>query len=120
MMSSDSSHEAETARLKLRKLLAELGCSWNDLSDVLAATAAPNFAGDTATSLVEKGVFPRGKPLTPDGKLFWKIADSIPRSNARGGRRILKGPDGPTARLSPRRIGITKRNNRLWQGARGR
>jgi hypothetical protein len=75
MMNSDSSHEAETARQKLRKLLAEHGCSWSDLPDILAAAAAPNFTGDTATSLVDKGVFPRGKPLTPDGKLIWKIAD---------------------------------------------
>jgi hypothetical protein len=40
---------------------------------------------------------------------------------ARTGRRILDGPDPPTiTQLSPRRIGITVRNNRIWQTQRAR
>jgi hypothetical protein len=37
----------------------------------------------------------------------------------RTGRRILDGRDGPTiTRLSPRRIGVSVRNNRIWQQSR--
>jgi len=37
------------------------------------------------------------------------------------GRRILTGGNGPTVTdLSDRRIGITRRNNRIWQAARAR
>jgi len=38
------------------------------------------------------------------------------RISERTGRRILKGPNGPKVTLlSPRRVGITIRNNREWQ-----
>jgi hypothetical protein len=39
VMSSDSSHEAETARQKLRKLLAEYGCKYSDILEIRAALA---------------------------------------------------------------------------------
>lgn len=39
----------------------------------------------------------------------------------RTGRRILSAPGAPVVtRLSPRRIGITRGNNRLWQASRAR
>ena len=39
----------------------------------------------------------------------------------RTGRRILDAPGGPiVTMLSPRRIGITRGNNRLWQASRAR
>jgi hypothetical protein len=39
----------------------------------------------------------------------------------RVGRRILKSGNGPTVtRLSDRRIGISRKNNRLWQAQRAR
>jgi hypothetical protein len=39
----------------------------------------------------------------------------------RTGRRVLAASDGPTVTmLSMRRIGITRRNNHLWQEARAR
>jgi hypothetical protein len=45
----------------------------------------------------------------------------INRLSERTGRRILDGPDRPTITyLSARRIGITIRNNRLWQASRER
>jgi hypothetical protein len=41
--------------------------------------------------------------------------------SARNGRRILKGPNGPIiTQLSARRIGITRRANRIWQQSRER
>jgi ATP-dependent helicase YprA (DUF1998 family) len=43
------------------------------------------------------------------------------RLSERTGRRILKDPDGPrVTMLSPRRIGVTVRNNRNWQQSRER
>jgi hypothetical protein len=40
---------------------------------------------------------------------------------ARTGRRILKDGSGPmVVQLSPRRIGITVRANRVWQASRAR
>ena len=43
------------------------------------------------------------------------------RLSERTGRRILDGPNPPTITdLSARRIGITVRNNRLWQASRER
>jgi hypothetical protein len=43
------------------------------------------------------------------------------RISERTGRRILDGPDGPkVTMLSPRRIGITVRDNRAWQQSRER
>jgi hypothetical protein len=39
--------------------------------------------------------------------------------SARTGRRILTAPGAPVVtRLSPRRIGITRANNRRWQASR--
>jgi hypothetical protein len=39
----------------------------------------------------------------------------------RTGRRILASPDSPVVtKLSPRRIGVTVRNNRNWQQSRER
>ena len=41
--------------------------------------------------------------------------------SARTGRRILDAPGGPiVTRLSPRRIGITRANNRRWLESRSR
>jgi hypothetical protein len=38
------------------------------------------------------------------------------RISERTGRRIIARPDGPVVtQLSPKRIGITVRNNRTWQ-----
>jgi ATP-dependent helicase YprA (DUF1998 family) len=43
------------------------------------------------------------------------------RFSERTGRRILKGANGPkVTMLSPRRVGITVRNNRNWQQSRER
>jgi hypothetical protein len=45
----------------------------------------------------------------------------INRLSERTGRRILDGDDRPVITyLSARRIGITVRNNRLWQASRER
>jgi hypothetical protein len=39
----------------------------------------------------------------------------------RQGRRIIKAPGGPiVTQLSAKRIGITRRNNRVWQASRER
>jgi hypothetical protein len=48
----------------------------------------------------------------------WCAANRI---SERNGRRILAGPDGPTVTmLSARRMGITVKNNRIWQQSRER
>ena len=45
----------------------------------------------------------------------------INRLSERTGRRILAGPNPPkVTMLSPRRVGITVRNNRAWQQANER
>jgi hypothetical protein len=48
----------------------------------------------------------------------WCILNGV---SERTGRRLLDGGDGPTiTRLSPRRIGVSVRNNRAWQASRER
>jgi hypothetical protein len=48
----------------------------------------------------------------------WCAAASI---GQRTGRRILSAPGGPVVtQLGPRRIGITRRNHRLWLASRAR
>ena len=43
----------------------------------------------------------------------------INKISPRTGRRVLDGPNGPkVTRMSPRRVGITVLNNRLWQKSR--
>jgi hypothetical protein len=53
--------------------------------------------------------------------LTFKEWCALNRISARNGRRLLQKGEGPVVtRLSPRRIGITRRNNRIWQEDRGR
>jgi hypothetical protein len=43
--------------------------------DQADAAAYCGFSKDQFKVLITQGVFPRGRPLTPDGKLIFKIAD---------------------------------------------
>ena len=46
---------------------------------------------------------------------------SLNRISERNGRRLLANGEGPAVvRLSPKRIGVTVRENRAWQQARSR
>ena len=62
-------------------------------------------------------------PPLPDDNLVmtfrqWCDAASI---GQRTGRRILSAPGGPVVtQLGPRRIGVTRRNHRLWLASRAR
>jgi hypothetical protein len=48
----------------------------------------------------------------------WCLLNNI---SVRTGRRIIDGPDGPAVvKLSDRKLGITVRENRLWQQRRAR
>jgi hypothetical protein len=43
----------------------------------------------------------------------------VNKLSERTGRRVIRGPDGPdVTRLSDKLIGVTKRNNRIWQARR--
>ena len=51
MMGSSSANEANTARDKLLKLLADCGCSWNDVPTILGAVhGSVHGAGKTNTT----------------------------------------------------------------------
>jgi hypothetical protein len=48
----------------------------------------------------------------------WRDLNKLSERTA---RRIIASPDGPVVtQLSARCIGVTRRNNRLWQAARAR
>jgi hypothetical protein len=57
----------------------------------------------------------------PDQILSFVEWCKLNRISERTGRRILDGDSGPKVTvLSPRRLGITVRYNRVWQESRGR
>jgi hypothetical protein len=86
------------------------------------------FKDDTAMLLTHSQTKERRRihasealPFLPDDAqvLSFRQWCSLNGISARTGMRILRGSDGPTVtRLSARRIGITKRNNRTWQASR--
>ena len=60
-------------------------------------------------------------PLHDDQVLLFPEWCRLNRISERTGRRILDAPGGPVVtQLSPKRIGITVRNNRIWQQKRER
>jgi hypothetical protein len=60
-------------------------------------------------------------PLLDDRCLTFREWCRLNGIGERTGRRILNGPNPPAiTQLSPRRIGITVRNNREWQAQRAR
>jgi hypothetical protein len=61
-------------------------------------------------------------PLPDDNEVMtfaqWCEAASF---SQRTGRRVITAPGGPViTRISPRRIGVTRRNHRLWLASRER
>jgi predicted DNA-binding transcriptional regulator AlpA len=64
-------------------------------ADEAAAAAYIGYSRDQFRELIKRGLFPRGRPLTPDGKLLWRISDldaAVQRAwRSRKARRSQRG-----------------------------